>query len=129
MQLCSCDRTYRRFAPLVRGPLPAHAAATAAGLPTAATARLNAGAEGAPRAVPLADCRGERLPLRFAPAAADATVATWTAAASAHLDLEWRESAVQPDGCPVAVVSAAPADANAMMLPAALELRRRIVEE
>ena len=87
------------------------------------------GAEGAPRAVPLADCRGERLPLRFAPAAADATVATWTAAASAHLDLEWRESAVQPDGCPVAVVSAAPADAEAMMLPAALELRRRIVEE
>ena len=72
---------------------------------------------------------GERLPLRFAPAAADATVATWTAAASAHLDLEWRESAAQPDGCPVAVVSAAPADAEAMMLPAALELRRRIVEE
>ena len=36
-------------------------------------------------------------------------------------------SAAQPDGCPVAVVSAAPADANAMMLPAALELRRRIV--
>ena len=87
------------------------------------------GAEGAPRAVPLADCRGERLPLRFAPAAADASLAAWTAAASAHLDLEWRESAVQPDGCPVAVVSAAPADAEAMMLPAALELRRRIVEE
>ena len=87
------------------------------------------GAEGAPRAVPLADCRGERLPLRFAPAAADASVETWAAAASAHLDLEWRESAAQPDGCPVAVVSAAPADAETMMLPAALELRRRIVEE